>query len=665
MTFRALVVACVLLLPASSRGAQDPADPVQAIIEQERIRVLVESAFARVAEERSLHSDPTAFVEAYTDIAYELGTAEPAVVPLLANEALQADPTTFYFAAYALAFQATPEAIEALYAALERADGEQSSFAIARKAYLVWALASAGDVRGLRLADQGRHSVGEKSPYLRMSVIEAATILTAPESIELLHGELSAEDVAPSEELRRTMLSIRALGRVGDPSSLPILLKLLKSQSVLNRMEAAKALALYPSETAVDALFEAVGDQESSVSSYAAHSLVSLLPRGRFDDVAKRLETTTSPPARKALYELLARLDGPAAVPLLMRYTKTPDSAERRAVFAAAAVIRSPDVLDLLIHGLADPDGGVGNTVVRALAEHDHPRANRVLLQAIVSPRWSVAQNASLLAVQKRLPGAGEPIRRRLLKAELPKLTRNSSERPAAEWLLDRLVEYEDVAALAGLEESLGLQHDPVLMERMETAIRQLKAARDAGEDLEKWKALAFDDDPAIRMTAYRHLGRDADADAAAKILAMAFGRVEPAEGEKILDRISTLDSDESRELVERVLTSSQYQRPELYSMRNNAAWAARRLGGERMRAALRRSIEMRHGRDVAPVVYYTLLSGKEAIPLIEPLIVTRMRFNTITRGKEYRHLRELLSKLKLGHRLDYTDVSPGRLDFR
>ena len=234
-----------------------------------------------------------------------------------------------------------------------------------------------------------------------------------------------------------------------------------------------------------------------------------------------------------------------------------------------------------------------------------------------------------------------------------------------AEGLLDLLVELEDVAVLDGLEEALGVQRDGLLLQQLETAIRQLKAARDAGEDPDKWKALAFHEDAGIRMTAYWHFARSSDADAAAKVLAMAFGRVEPAEGESILDLIAQLDSNESRAVIERVLTSEQYQRPELHSMRDTAAWAARRLGGGRMQAALRRSIEMRHGRDVRTIIYYALLSGKEAIPMIEEFIATRMRFSAVTRGNEYVHLRKMLLKLTLDLPLDYTDLPPSQLIFK
>lgn len=664
MRYRLTIAVCVLLLSGTAGRTQDATDPVQALIEQERIRALVESAFASVGQARRLYDDDTAFVEAYTDIAYALGTADPAVIPLLANETLQADRATFYLATYALAFHATPEAIEALHAAVERADEEQSSFAVARKAHLIWALAAAGDVGAIRLADQGRHSVGDKTVHRQMSVLEASMILTAPESLEILHDELSQKDLAPPGERRRTLYSIRALGKIGDPSSLPVLLPLITSEDILTRMEAAKALALYPSKESIDALFNALHDPAKSVSSYAAHSLLLLLPEGRFEQVVEQLDTVTNNTARTALYKLLARLDGKAAVPILLRHTANPDPAERRNVYDAAGLIRSPEVLDLLVHGMADPDNGVGIAVVRALARFDIPRARRVLVRAIDSPRWPVAQTAAKLAARERVAGAADTIRNRLLRVELPKLVRNSAEKPKAEWLLDRTIELEDVKALDGLEEALEVQRDGLLLARIATAVSQLKAARNAGDDARKWEALAFHEDAKIRETAYRHLSRATAASAAARVLVSAFGRVEPAEGEVILDLLAELDCGESRELVERVLTAAEYQHPDLYSMRDTAAWAARRLGGERMRNALRRSIETRHGRDVRPIIYYALLSGKEAIPLIEKWLAPRMRFSAITRGNEYQHLRELLTTLSLDHALDDTDRPPRELKF-
>lgn len=328
-------------------------------------------------------------------------------------------------------------------------------------------------------------------------------------------------------------------------------------------------------------------------------------------------------------------------------------------------MIRSPETIDLLVNAISDPEIKSAITASRALAGIDEPRAHRVLVRAIESHRWPLAQTAAKLAADLRLPGAAEVIRNRLLRLELPRLVLDSSEKQQAEWLLDRAVELEDVKALRGLEKALEEQKDGLLVKRIETAVRQLRAARDAGDDLEKWEELAFDDDPAIRITAYRHLGRHRDADAGAAILAAAFGRVDPAERVIVLEHVGEADGDKARELVERVLTVPEYQLPKLYAVRKAAAWAARRLGGERMSKALRRSIELRHGRDIHTIIYYTLLEGRGAVPVLEETIASRMRFAAVTRGNEYKFLRDLLTALSLGRPvLDDGDRPPGDRDF-
>ena len=114
---------------------------------------------------------------------------------------------------------------------------------------------------------------------------------------------------------------------------------------------------------------------------------------------------------------------------------------------------------------------------------------------------------------------------------------------------------------------------------------------------------------------------------------------------------------------VER-LTSPEYQHPELYLLRDAAAWAARRLGGERMSAALRTSIEMRQGRDIRPLIYYAVMNGKEAIPVIDGCIASRLRFSAVTRGNEHDYLQEMLIALRFGQDLDASDVPPSELNF-
>lgn len=653
------VTILVLFCAAGSTMAQPSSDPVQALIEQERLRSVVEAAFAAAENARGSYSDPTALVEAYTDIAAELGSADPGVVPLLVNETLQADPETFFLSTYALGLQGTPEAVEGLIAAIERADGESTPFAKARKVQLVWSLASTGNILALYRADTGSQRVGDQMKHSNMKVLEAAAILTQPESIQVLHDELGVEGRPTATDDRHTLYSIRALAKIGDPSSLPVLLASLGGESTRERMEATYGLSLHPVKRSIDALFATLDDASPTVQSFAAHALLKILPRNRFDEAVAALDRMTSPVGRGAIYELLARLDGEAAVPVLAGRARTPDPKERLALYEALTLIDTAESLELLLNGLSDPDARVRITALRAIADIDQPRTRRILIRNIESPDWVTAQNASLLAAEKRLPGAADAIRGRLLRAHLPRLIRSAETRPDAEWLLDRLVELGDIKAIAGLEESREVQRDGLLIEKLDAALLRLRAVRDAGTDLERWEKMAFDGNPALRETAFRYLAHLEDEKAAAEILSSAFGWVEPNEAGRILRLLGDLDTAPSRKLVERVLTDEAYRRPELYALRNEAAWAARRLGGERLVSALEKIIEERAARDIWPILYYAQLRGAEALPLLRRVLVPRMRFDTLATGNEYVELRELIMALELGNPIDEHDTPP------
>lgn len=656
--------AVFLLLAVVPVGAQAPDDPLNELIEQERIRAIVEAGFNGVKEARIDYANDTAFVEAYTDLAYSLGTADPGVIPLLANEAMQGDPQTFYLATYALAWQATPEAITALYAAVERAEDDDSAFALARKSQLIWALAAAGDPNAVVAADAGRHLVGDQGSYRATSTLEAAAMMTVPDSLAILNKELMEEELPAPEERTRTLYALRAIGRIGHPTSLPALLHWAASDSVLARIEAVHGLGLQTTESAADALFAALHDEHPTVAASAALALAVQLPAGRFQKVAEQLATTSDPIARGALYETLAGLDPQGAIPILARYASASDSGERVKLCQAASSALSTEALDLIIEQVGDREKQAGVCALNALIKFDTARSRRVVVHAIDSPNWPLALTASRLAADAGLSDAVETIRRRLVKREFPQLLRDASERPRAEWLLEQLTRLEGIQAIPDIEAALESQVQATLVKKLELAAKSLRAIRDAGDDLQKWEALSTDEDPDLRKVAYNHLGRGLHPRADAKILARALARVEPSEGLTILAQLGAIDDDESRAVLERVLTSPEYQRPELYAFRDMAAWSARRLGGERMRAALLRSITIRHGRDVRPIIYYALLSGADAIPLIEQLMPTRLRFSAVFRGKEYDLLRRLLLALAQGRSLAHLDLPPGEIVF-
>ena len=661
MRVRSCLLVC-LLLAVRPLAAQDPADPLSELVAQERLRSIVEEAYASVTEARITYPDDTAFVEAYTDIAWELGQVDPGIVPLLANEAMQGDPTTFYLAVYGLALQRTPEAIASLYEAIERAENDDSGFARTRKAQLVWALAVAGDVRALSVADAGRHLVGDFGMVRGTSTLEMAAIARTPESVELLNAELLEAGLPQPEDRLRTLYALRAIQRIGHPSSLQALLRWIQSDSSMGRVEAVQGLGYLRDAKATEALFTALSDDHPSVRTLAARAIALQSPAGKFEAIAEALGKA-EPQPRAELYGTLVALDPVAALPILTRYAPSPNGAERIAICKAASTIGIP-AMDLLIQQVADPAMQAGVCAIEALARLDSPRARRVVIRAVDSPNWPLALTASRLAADRRWFDAGETMRRRLEKREFPKMLRDHKDRRWSEWLIRQLTRLEDLAAIPLFEQALETQREPLLREALETALRKLHAVREAADDLEKWEALATGEDEELRRIAYRHLGRGLHGDGDATLLRLALSRAEPEEGAAILDELGGIDSDVSRDVVERILTAPEYQRPELYALRDMAAWSARRLGGERMTAALRKSIKIRHARDVRPIVYYALLSGAAAIPLIESVLPARMRFNTAFKGREHDTLRKLIIALADGRTLDALDRPPTEIKF-
>lgn len=656
------LIATLLLLALSPLAAQDAEDPIDALVEQERIRKIVETAFSDVVEARIKFRDDTAFVEAYTDIAHRLGTADPAVIPLLANEAMLADPATFYLATYALALQGTPEAVEALYASVERAENDDSSFAVERKAQLVWGLAVAGDVGALEVASNGRHDATGSGVYRSVSLLEAAAMLTAPRSLSILNQELSQTELTLPETSRRTLLALQAVSRIGHPSSLPVLLRHLRSESKLARMWAVSGLGHYSQPSSVDALMSALHDKHPPVSANAARSLSLLRPTDRFAQIVEQLADIVDPAARGHLYTTLAAIDPDAALPLLSEFARARPTPERLSICKAVTPIQADSVLDLLIDQIGDPDLKVASCALRALSRHETPRARRVLIRAIGSPYWTIAQQASKLCADEGVDDAAPVIRERLLKREFPQVLNDPMKKNQAEWLLDQLVRLGDLEAIPELEAAVEVQRAPSTVAKLKESVMRLRAVKEAGKKRKSWEEMAFHDDPALRRTAYANVGRVMRPDVAAEILVRAFGRLEPDEGELVLKSLAEIDSEASQELVEKILTAPEYQRPDLYAVRDVAAWAARRYGGERMAAVLERSIELRQGRDFRPMIYYALLRGADAAPLIQRFLAPRMRFKTTYRGLEYLYLRRLLLALERGHSLRFADLPPRRI---
>ena len=118
----------------------------------------------------------------------------------------------------------------------------------------------------------------------------------------------------------------------------------------------------------------------------------------------------------------------------------------------------------------------------------------------------------------------------------------------------------------------------------------------------------------------------------------------------------------ESLALVERVLTSPEFDAGELLTVRQMAAWTARRIGGTRMAEALERAVRRRHGRDARILIYAALVSGDSA--LLREYRRSQLRYVGWKRGLADRRLAWLIREMEAGRPLVAVDRAPERMRF-
>ena len=107
------------------------------------------------------------------------------------------------------------------------------------------------------------------------------------------------------------------------------------------------------------------------------------------------------------------------------------------------------------------------------------------------------------------------------------------------------------------------------------------------------------------------------------------------------------------------MLISDVFDSVERSGAREMAAWSARRLGGDRMVQALIDSAERRDGRDPYTLFYLAVLSGEEALPVIERHRVPRMRYLKWTRMFELEYLDWITRQIRSGRSIERLDVAP------
>ncbi|HEX5044528.1 MAG TPA: HEAT repeat domain-containing protein [Candidatus Polarisedimenticolaceae bacterium] len=659
MRFVLLTVAVLTaVVPASASSAPPaPSSEVSDLVEREKVRAAVEAILT------DLQTPGESGELQFQNVADRFLMLGPPVIPYLVNELDRQDPATFHEAAYALGHLQGEGVEEALRKAVERLTAEEANkMKRAMKGSAVYALAMHGVPDLLDLMLSGKEPVG-RMPWMEgVPLLEIATVVGGREVTLQLLARLDAirQDPARGMDL---MAAVQALAAGRQPEVQAKLLSLLEDERTQVRIGALTALGLCGDPAVVDPVLAHLDAGNVIERQAAADALLPLRPLGKEKAVLARLETETDGSVRGQLYVVLAELMGEGALEAFVSHWKRPDGLDRSWMMRAADRMRSPKAANLLRGGLQDSDARVVSAAMEGLAHLPGPGPADTLLALLLDPREPVSRDAvRLLGIRRERRAGGRIAQMLLQELATPSRMAVGDRRDRFRVLGEALVELQFTAVSPDLVKALEKEQDPELRAYLLDVAHRLDALKENGDDRAKWAALLKSDDGGLRHLARVRLGALGGAEAA-RALTAAFGR-DLGEDRELLGELGRTGSAEAAPLLEKVLKEAAYDPLALRPLRDGAAYGARLLGGPRMVEALRVSVERRQGRDGLVLVYYALLAGKDAVPLLRQVRAPSLTWYEWNRGKDLERLDYMLRRLEAGLPITTLDEAPEYLTF-
>jgi hypothetical protein len=222
-------------------------------------------------------------------------------------------------------------------------------------------------------------------------------------------------------------------------------------------------------------------------------------------------------------------------------------------------------------------------------------------------------------------------------------------------------LEYADPAE--DLKAAAAVQTDTMIVDTLNSCVRRLQVLAKNGNDVAAWAPEMASAVPEVRRLADRRVA-EIGSPAAVRALTARLVRTDlpPEERAAVLIAIGEARTEGAAQLVERHLTDPAFDGWAFGETRSAAAWAARRLGGDRMARAVRECAVRRGGRDWATLVYLALLEKGAAIPTLKALGLARLRYPQSNFGTEAPMLESILIDLAAGREPKRFDVAPALL---
>jgi HEAT repeat protein len=456
--------------------------------------------------------------------------------------------------------------------------------------------------------------------------------------------------------------TLRALGRIADPSTRDAILPFLEHERWHLRQEAALALAKLGDVTVADPLLALLEDENLDVRQAAAEALDLLKPPGKTRQLLIRLETEEDVPIRVTLYAILAATADASVLEAFRSHWGRENYLDRSRLIRAVAALGDPKALNLLREALRDPVPNVSGSAATGLASLDTPASRDTLLAQIRSPSWTAAspsiEELTALGEKRAAPRIAD----RLLRGLLAEPLIDPIYRDRVRFLGEALVTLRYTEPIEDLRKASRGQPDGKIVSYLQELVTRLSALEERADDVEKWIELLGSQDEALRQLAIDRLS-ELGGKTAVRALKQFFEGADKVEQLEALTALGRIGSSDAMPLLEKLLMDETYDAHDVRQLRSTAAWAARLIGGKESIDLLRRSVKRREGRDINVLVYLAILDGINALPELTAYRFTRLRDLEWTRGEEQERCDWIRRELSAGRPLSSLDLPPEEIE--
>jgi HEAT repeat protein len=624
----------------------------------ERVRPLVEAIWRDVRAPANPNEEHPRYFMEITGRLIALG---PDVVPFLTSEIDLADPDTFHFCAYALGWLGGKDAEAALRKAVRGADSRGGKFGRESKRFALYGLSLMGIPDVMDMMQSGEKTLFGAEMTPDFPLIAQMAILVGPPAAPLLGRQLETyrNDPKATEKLENTIL---ALGYAGDASFVPKLVPFLASASPRLRVQAADSLSRLADPAVCDKLLPLLSAKDERERGFVASAFERWKPEPCYKAMVGRLEVEDDIAVRASFYRAIAAMRGEGALDILGVNLGKFNEFDQAVVINVIGQIGSKKGLNLLRGMLTSEDY---LNVVRALesiARIGGEGAMDTLFAVTADRRRGIAASAREILAKAGVKKVAPRIAEDLLSVVREPVGTRTLRVPIAQ-RAEELVSLGYTEPIEDLKKAASVQTDPDIAETLNSCVQRLALLAKNRDDAAAWAAEAASTTVPVRRLADRRLAEIGSPAAVRALTArLAKSDIPSEERADILQAIGNARVEGAADAVERHLADPAYDAWDLRDARSAAAWAARRIGGERMARALRESAVRRDGRDWATVAYLALLDKAAAIPTLKTVRVKRLRYPEQHFGREEALLEIMIGELAAGRSLSRFDVPPEAL---